>query len=108
LAEAKAKDFFMPADCWAKILYEVAATFHLWPTDGAQLIDVISPLYYGRVASFVNQTATMTTFEAEALIEEQAEVFEKRKNYLLQVWERGKTSPAGESIFQRLLRGRVT
>jgi hypothetical protein len=48
----------------------------------------------------------MTTFEAEALIEDQAEVFEKRKNYLLQVWERGTPSPAGESIFQRLLRGR--
>jgi glucosylglycerate synthase len=108
LADAKGKDFFMPAESWAKILYEVAATFHLWPTDGPQLIDVISPLYYGRVASFVNQSAAMTTFEAEALIEQQAEVFEKRKNYLLQVWERGTSAPAGESIFQRLIRGRAT
>jgi hypothetical protein len=103
LADSEAKDFLMPVDYWAKILYEVAATFHHWPTDRARLIDVISPLYYGRVASFVNQTAEMTSLEAEKLVEQQAEVFEKEKSYLLQVWEREKKSSDGESIFQKLL-----
>jgi len=107
LADAETKDFLMPVDSWAKILYEVAATFHHWPTDRARLIDVISPLYYGRVASFVNQTAEMKSLEAEKLVEQQAEVFEKEKSYLLQVWEREKKVPEGESIFQKLLGGKT-
>lgn len=104
LASAEAKDFVMPADCWAKVLYELAATFHHWPKNRAKLIDVISPLYHGRVASFVNQTAEMKSLESEKLVEEQAEIFEREKNYLLKVWEREEKEPEEKSFFQKILR----
>lgn len=104
LASAEAKDFVMPADCWAKVLYEIAATFHHWPKNRAKLIDVISPLYHGRVASFVNQTAEMKSLESEKLVEEQAEIFEREKNYLLKVWEREEKEPEEKSFFQKILR----
>jgi len=104
LASAETKDFVLPAECWAKTLYEVATTFHHWPKNRAKLIDVISPLYHGRVASFINQAAEMKTMESEQLVEEQAEVFEREKGYLLKVWEREEKEPEEKSFFQNVLR----
>jgi glycosyltransferase involved in cell wall biosynthesis len=104
LASAETKDFLLPAECWAKTLYELATTFHHWPKNRAKLIDVISPLYHGRVASFVNQTADMKTNQSEQVVEEQAEVFEKEKGYLLKVWEREEKEPEEKSFFQKVLR----
>ncbi|MBI3001408.1 MAG: glycosyl transferase family 2, partial [Deltaproteobacteria bacterium] len=105
LAGVEARDFLLPVDCWARVLYELAATFYHWPKNRAKLIDVISPLYHGRVASFVNQTAKMKSVEAEQVVEEQAEVFEREKDYLLKVWERGEKEPEEKSFFQKVLQG---
>lgn len=105
MAGSEPKEFVLPADIWAKTLYELATTFHHWPKNRAKLIDVISPLYHGRVASFVNQTAEMKTLESEKVVEEQAEVFEKEKSYLLRIWEREETEPEEKGFFQKVLRG---
>jgi hypothetical protein len=94
------------AGFWTTILYEVAANFHHWPTNRARLIDVMSPLHYRRVDSFMNQTPPMKSLEAENPGAQQAEVFEKQANYLLQVWEREKKSAHGVNIFQELLEGK--
>ena len=79
--------FYLPTDAWVKILYELAATFHLWSVNRNKLLDLMTPLYFGRVASFVRQSWDMTTHEAETLVEEQAMKFEEQKDYLLKVWE---------------------
>jgi hypothetical protein len=43
------------------------------------------------VASFINQTKKMNSGQAEQVVEQQAEVFEQYKDYLIQVWdEKGK------------------
>ncbi|MBI2349192.1 MAG: hypothetical protein HYV05_11155, partial [Deltaproteobacteria bacterium] len=105
LAEAEAKEFILPVEIWAKTLYELATTFHHWPKNRAKLVDVISPLYHGRVASFIDQTAEMKTVEAEQVVEEQAEVFEREKSYLLKIWDREEREPEEKGFFQRILRG---
>jgi len=105
LASAATKDFLFPVDSWAKVLYELAATFHHWPKNRAKLIDVISPLYHGRVASFVNEAAKMKSVESEQVVEEQAEVFEREKDYLLKVWEREGKEPEEKGFFQKVLQG---
>ena len=46
------------------------------------------PLYMARVASFVNRTKEMDSTEAEALVDEQAALFEKDKDYLIEVWDK--------------------
>jgi hypothetical protein len=83
----KKENFLMPTEDWAKIVYDFAATFHTWKMDRKNLIDIMRPLYYARVASFINRTKDMTTAQAEDLIEEQASVFEEFKPYLLEVWD---------------------
>ena len=105
LAEAEAKEFILPVEIWAKTLYELATTFHHWPKNRAKLVDVISPLYHGRVASFINQTAKMNSLESEKVVEEQAEVFEKEKSYLLKIWDREEKEPEEKGFFQKVLRG---
>jgi hypothetical protein len=79
--------FYLPTDAWAKILYELAATFHLWRVNRNKLLDTMTPLYFARVASFVRQSWEMSSQEAEALVEEQAQKFEDQKDYLVKVWD---------------------
>jgi hypothetical protein len=81
------KKFHLPTDAWVHILYELAATFHSWEVNRNKLLDLVTPLYYARVASFVLQSWEMSSREAEALVEEQAIKFEQQKDYLIQVWE---------------------
>ncbi len=81
------QEFKLPTEAWARILYELAATFHAWSVNRNKLIDLVTPLYYARVASFVRQTLEMSSQEAEALVEEQAQNFENHKDYLVQVWD---------------------
>jgi len=85
---AKTK-FIMPIQTWTMALYETAATFHQWKYNRTQLINLVTPLYLGRVASFINQSLKMSSREAEGLVEEQARVFEEHKDYLIEVWDRG-------------------
>ena len=88
--EAKTK-FVMPVSTWVHVLYETAATFHHWTHNRTQLVNLVTPLYLGRVASFINQTKKMNSFQAEEVVEEQAQVFEDNKGYLIEMWDKKPT-----------------
>ena len=88
--KAKTK-FVMPVSTWIQVLYETAAIFHHWTHNRTQLVNLVTPLYLGRVASFINQTKTMNSFQAEELVEEQAQIFEDHKGYLIEIWEKKPT-----------------
>jgi len=81
-----AHNFYLPTPVWVRILYELAATFHAWTHNRFKIIEVVTPLYYARVASFVRETWDMTSEAAESLVEDQALQFEEFKDYLLKVW----------------------
>jgi glycosyltransferase involved in cell wall biosynthesis len=87
--KAKTK-LIMPVTTWVHILYETAAKFHSWTHNRTQLVNLVTPLYLGRVASFINQTKDMSSSEAEQVVEEQAQVFEDYKDYLTKVWDEKK------------------
>jgi hypothetical protein len=84
--KAKTK-FIMPVKTWVMVLYETAATFHRWKDNRTQLVNLVTPLYLGRVASFINETKKMDSIQAEAVVEQQAEVLEEYKDYLIQIWD---------------------
>jgi len=87
LAESEPGAFHLATETWVRILYELAATYHLWAVNRSQLLDLVTPLYYARVASFVRQTWDMSSEEAEKVVEEQAVRFEEQKDYLIKVWD---------------------
>jgi len=80
------KRFRLPIETWVKILYELAATFHYWPLNRGKLVDLMTPLYHGRVASFIRESWDMDSQEAEQLVEKQAQAFEDQKEYLIRIW----------------------
>jgi glycosyltransferase involved in cell wall biosynthesis len=90
LSTLDAQKLIFPLEIWVMILYELAATYHQWKINRNRLIDFITPLYYARVASFVNQTWDMNSFQAEKLVEEQAAIFEYHKGYLVELWDQDK------------------
>jgi glycosyltransferase involved in cell wall biosynthesis len=92
-AEAEVRDFHFSTEIWAPILYELASTFHAWRVNRHKLTDLMTPLYYARVASFVRQTLEMSSQEAESVVEAQAGKFEERKSYLASVWDEKSAVP---------------
>jgi glycosyltransferase involved in cell wall biosynthesis len=82
----KMENFLMPTEDWVKIVYDFAATFHRWKRDRGKLVELMRPLYYARVASFINRTREMNNQQAEEVIEQQAQTFEELKPYLLKIW----------------------
>ncbi|HEK85883.1 MAG TPA: glycosyltransferase family 2 protein [Candidatus Aminicenantes bacterium] len=91
------ENFRLPVETWVKILYELAATFHAWPTNRFKIVELVTPLYYGRIADFVIETADMNSDQAEMVIEQQADIFEKNKDYLIKVWEEKSKIPEDRS-----------
>ena len=87
-AKMDSKEFHFPTETWINIQYELAATFHAWSVNRNKLLDLVTPLYFARVASFVRQSWEMSSQEAEDLVEEQAAKFEEQKDYLIDVWDR--------------------
>jgi glycosyltransferase involved in cell wall biosynthesis len=90
------KDFHLSTESWVKILYELAATYRHWTVNRNKLVDMMTPLYYARVASFVRQSRDMSSREAEDLVEEQAVRFEEQKEYLIKIWDE-KSAQAAKS-----------
>jgi glucosylglycerate synthase len=74
-------------ETWVHVLYELAATFHLWKSHRYKLLEVTTPLYNARVASFINQTRGLNCRQAEEVVEEQARAFEEKKSLLIRLWE---------------------
>ncbi|ODS31819.1 MAG: hypothetical protein SCARUB_03067 [Candidatus Scalindua rubra] len=88
-------NFTFPTELWCRILYDTAVTFHNWKRNRVKLVNMMTPLYFARIAGFVTKTKDMTNEEAEEIVEEQAEKFESAKEYLLQRWsEKGKEEQA--------------
>ena len=82
----KPEEFHFHTEIWAKLLYELAAKHHHLADHRMKLLTVMTPLYLGRVASFITRTREMDSAGAEAVVEEQAEVFERLKPYLVERW----------------------
>ncbi|MBI5640523.1 MAG: glycosyltransferase [Nitrospirae bacterium] len=82
-----AKKFYMPDEMWVAVIYEFAIAFHREIINREHLLKSLTPLYVGRTASFVIETAESRAQEVEEKIEGLCEVFEEKKSFLLKGWE---------------------
>jgi glucosylglycerate synthase len=78
--------FHLPDEVWAEIVYRFALGAHKQVLHREHLLKSLTPLYLGRVASFVLRTRDAGEEEAEGMIESLCEEFEKRKSILLSNW----------------------
>src|SRR3989339_179035 len=84
----KGDQFLMPLDTWVRIVYRYAGAFHATPRQRFKVLDTLTPLYYGRVRSLVNELRDKTPEEAEQHFEQNALAFERMKGYMVGIWKR--------------------
>ncbi len=80
-------DFKIPDDLWVRVVYEFALAAHRKSMPREHLIKSITPLYLGRVASFILETQKSDHREVEEKIEGLSRTFEKEKGYLIDQWD---------------------
>jgi glycosyltransferase involved in cell wall biosynthesis len=81
-------DFRFPTECWAKCMYSFATAFKKKSNvkERNNLLEALRFLWMGKVASFILESSKFDEREAEEKIEEEADVFEKLKPYLLDIY----------------------
>jgi len=87
-----ARHFHIDDELWAGIIYEFAAAFRSQPPARGHLVKSLTPLYLGRVASFVNETRDMSAAEVERRIESLCIAFESLKPLVVSRWNGDATS----------------
>lgn len=78
----KSGELDFPAELWAKIIYDFGFIYQTWSRNRRRLVDIITPLYFGRIGTYCQEVADLDSKDAEKVIEKQAEKFEKLKPYL--------------------------
>ena len=82
----RAEAFHLPDEVWAEIVYRFALAAHSRSLHREHLLKSLTPLYLGRVASFVLQTRDADEGGTEELIENLCRVFEESKSVLIKDW----------------------
>jgi hypothetical protein len=85
-ADAVPTSFRLPDELWAEIIYDFARAYRDHPPERAHLLKSLTPLYLGRVASFVLEAGPMVASEVEDRIENLCACFEQQKVSLLSRW----------------------
>lgn len=84
--QAPANAFLLPDELWAEIVYRFALGAHARVLHREHLLKSLTPLYLGKIASFVTGTMAAGEEEAESLIEDLCGEFEKKKPLLVENW----------------------
>jgi glucosylglycerate synthase len=80
------RSFRLSDEIWATAIMEFAVAYRNNPIDRSQLLRSLTPLYLGRVASFVLETEKAGSQEVEERIEQLCACFERLKPYLVALW----------------------
>jgi hypothetical protein len=87
LGRLAAKEFHLPDELWVRAIYDFAVAYNVRKIHTDHLLRSLTPLYMGRVASFVAETTNSTAREVEEKIEQLCLVYEKWKPYLIERWQ---------------------
>ncbi|HZO54482.1 MAG TPA: cell wall biosynthesis glycosyltransferase [Bryobacteraceae bacterium] len=72
---------------WTRIVYEFAAAWHRLPLERGHILRSFTPLYMGRVASWVIETKPLDAAAVEERMEQLCVAFESMKPYLVDLWD---------------------
>jgi len=86
LTYMQGREFYMPDEVWTKIIYSFAMASHKRVINTEHLLKSLTPLYLGKLASFVRETWESSSSEVEEKIEQLCLSFEKEKEFLVKNW----------------------
>jgi len=78
--------FYIPDPVWVRVVYDFAIAAHRQSMPREHLLKSLTPLYLGRVASFILENQRSQHREVEEKIENLCQAFEKDKAYLVNQW----------------------
>jgi glucosylglycerate synthase len=86
LAEGPREDFRFPDSEWVRIVYQFALAYHRKGMSPEHLIKSLTPLYIGKVASFIIETWESGAEEVEKRLEDLCLAYEREKSFLIAKW----------------------
>ncbi len=86
IAEKPKEEFLFPDKVWAEIIYSFAVASHKRLMSQGHIVKALTPLYLGKVASFVIETWESSADEVEYRLEDLCLAFENGKAYLIDRW----------------------
>ena len=86
LAALPPDQFYLPADLWARVIYDFAVVFNRGDCDPYQVVKSLFPLYQGRLAAFKQEIAGLALVGREGTVAAQAVEFEDARRYLKIRW----------------------
>lgn len=86
LAEAPKEAFTFPDRNWVWLIFHFALAWHRRVMSTEHIIKSLTPLYLGKVASFVIETWNSSAEEVERRLEELCLTFEREKPALIKIW----------------------
>jgi glucosylglycerate synthase len=80
------KSFDITNEQWARLVYDYMVFYNREPQNGEHILDTLTPLYFVKIADFINKSMDKNTDESERMIVEQANAFVREKEYLKKAW----------------------
>jgi glycosyltransferase involved in cell wall biosynthesis len=84
--EKDIKNFRLPLDLWAKLVYDFAVEANESAIDKKFLYDAFTTLYFAQVASYILTAQDLNNKDAEKYVEKIIEAFQTNKTYLFRRW----------------------
>jgi glycosyltransferase involved in cell wall biosynthesis len=81
------EEFHIPDEMWVEIIYSFAIAAHKKLMNKEHLLKSLTPLYLGKIASFVIETWESSASEVEEKIERLCMCFENEKEFLIKNWD---------------------
>ena len=88
ISKLEEKDFHFPDELWARTVYEFASSYHHSVINRDHLLQALTPLYRGRVSSFILENLRADPQEVESKLESLRQEYERLKPYLIESWNR--------------------
>ncbi|MEW6570832.1 MAG: glycosyltransferase [Nitrospirota bacterium] len=87
VAKLSKEDFHIPDELWVEIIYSFAIASHKKIINREHLLKSLTPIYIGKIASFVIEAWESSASEVEEKIERLCVCFEEKKDYLIENWQ---------------------
>ena len=83
--------FCFADELWARVVFDFACAYSKQPVLRSHLLQSLTPLYLGRVASFVMESESLESAEVEEKVEALCKTFEDLKPYVETQWNSNQT-----------------
>jgi len=80
------REIHYPDELWVRTVYDFAAAYHRSVMHRGHLLQAMTPLYLGRVGSFVLENLESDAAEVDRRLLELSSTFGRLKTYLRQRW----------------------